>query len=478
MLPRPQEETKITSMTKQDAQHTSESSGLRLDRHVALEIVLVASGFVLFLVLLWEMTKGPEPGTFLNPPLVAVAMMILLWPVRKQRTVRALLLAAGFLLLMWFLTKLSSVLAPFGLVYILAYLFNPLVDKLELRFRVPRWVSSLIVTVLCVGAVAFLFLLLVPNLVGELRVLASHIVTSIDSVREWMTTTTIFDPLEEKGLIDVNALDAALTTFVQEQTGRLASGIPSAAEGMIRYVGSLLGVVMTATLVPVMLFYTMKDFPYIQSRLVRLFPTMGGRRDYLVQVGGIVGNYLRGQLTISGIVAVIVSVALTLFGVPFALLIGLIAGVLNMVPNLGILMTYVVGGLIALVFGNIWDALIVVGVLLGESFLESSVLTPRILSQHVGLHPVLILLSLFVFGYFMGFFGLLIAVPATAVLMTVYRAYRDDLTLELVDFPDANDEGSTSAIGDQAKRAQPETFGQKDAPKGDSTLSASEHQPS
>ena len=145
-----------------------------------------------------------------------------------------------------------------------------------------------------------------------------------------------------------------------------------------------------------------------------------------MQASGIVGNYLRGQLTISAIAALNVTIALLLFDVPFALLIGLLGGLLNMIPTLGILLTNIVGVLLAIIFGDPWlvDVIIVVAVLGAQSLLEQTVLTPNILSYQVGLHPVLILLSLFVFGYFLGVLGLIVAVPVTALVVTAYETYR------------------------------------------------------
>jgi predicted PurR-regulated permease PerM len=90
--------------------------------------------------------------------------------------------------------------------------------------------------------------------------------------------------------------------------------------------------------------------------------------------------------------------------------------------------------LVALVLGSWVKAIVVIAVLLGESFLEQSVLTPNILSYQVGLHPLLVLFSLLVFGTLLGIFGLLIAVPLTAILLTVYRAYREEFTLDLSEY--------------------------------------------
>jgi predicted PurR-regulated permease PerM len=200
----------------------------------------------------------------------------------------------------------------------------------------------------------------------------------------------------------------------------------------------VLGVLTVLALVPVLLFYTLRDYPDIQEGLVELFPTASGRRDYLVQAGSIVGHYLRGQLTISSIAAFNVSVLLFLFDVPFWLLIGLMSGILNFIPQLGAIITMILGSLLAFVLSGWVKAGVVLLVLLGESFLEQSVLTPNILSYQVGIHPVLILFSLLTFGTFLGVFGLLIAVPLTAILVTAYRAYRDELTLELGHYGDPN----------------------------------------
>lgn len=410
-----------------EPEDTSPRTSLR--QMTAFETALIVGGVVLFLVLLYEMED------FLNPPLIAAAGVVLLWPLRQHQTVRAILLSGGFLLALWFLSKLSGVLVPFVLVYLLGYLFNPLVDEMERRFKVPRWASSTLVTALVLGVIALIFLLLVPNIVGQLKVLASRILTSLNDLRAWLASTDVLDSLERTGLIDRDQVMSQLSAFIQEQATRLTSSLPNAIEGLFASIGSIFGIVTLIGIVPVLLFYTLKDYPAINRWLIGFFPKFGGRRDYLVQASGIVGNYLRGQLTISAIAAFNVSLFLFILDVPFSLLLGLLAGLLNMIPNLGAIITNVIGLLVAVIFGDPWflDVVKVMSVLLGQALLEQSILTPNILSHHVGLHPLLILLSLFVFGYFLGIFGLLIAVPATALLMTFYNAYRNGMAMDLSD---------------------------------------------
>jgi predicted PurR-regulated permease PerM len=400
------------------------------ERITAFETVLIAGGVVLFLALLYQMQVPSREGSFLNPPLVGLAGALLLWPLRRQKAARALLISGGVLLLLWTIDKLSRVLIPFVGVYLLAYLLNPVVKKLRSRARMPRWMSSLLITGLAVGTFALVVLILVPSVAGQLEGLSERLINGVDGLRSWLAASTILDVLESSGLIEKQEALQQIQALVQQQARRL----PSAVENVASSLGSVLGIVTLVALVPVLLFYTLRDYPDLQEGLIELFPTAGGRRDYLVQAGSIVGQYLRGQLMISSIAAFNVSVLLFLFEVPFWLLIGLMGGLLNFVPQLGAIFTLILGSLVAFVLGGWVKATIVIIVLAGEGFLEQSVLAPNILGYQVGLHPLLVLFSLLTFGTFFGVFGLLVAVPITAILVTSYRAYRDELTLELGDY--------------------------------------------
>ncbi|GAB5521628.1 MAG: AI-2E family transporter [Rhodothermales bacterium] len=397
-------------------------------RLTAFETALLAGAFALFIVLLFMMEE------FLSPFIVGMAGLILLWPLRKYRTTRSLLYAGGFLLLVWFFVTASSVLIPFGAVFLIAYVFEPIARNAKERFKVPRALTALLLTSLVVGVVVAFALILVPNIVSQLESLGTRLLTAANDLRAWVLTTPLLDQLEDAGVIEKTAVIDQLNTLIQNQATALTNGIPQAAEGLLKSFTSVLEVVTVATILPVLLFYMIKDYPAIERGIIGLFPTFDGKRDYLMKAGGIVGNYLRGLLTISAIAAFNVTVLLLIFDIPFALLIGLLAGFLNMIPNLGALITMVLGVVIGVVFGDPWiaETLIIVGVLFGQSMLEGTVLTPNILSYQVGLHPALILFALFVFGFFMGMFGLLIAVPTTALLITVYKAYREQVNFDLM----------------------------------------------
>ena len=394
-------------------------------RAVALQTLLGLGGVVAFLVLLLEFSAETDPL------LIAIAGGMLLWPLRQQASVRAVLMAGALLLGVWLLRVLGGVLAPFILVYIVAYLLHPLVTMAQRRWRVPRWLPALGITMVFVGALGLVVFLLVPALVGQIETLARRVVELATRVPDLIARADFLDAAERSGLIRRQELVRELQQFLPQQVESLVGRLPAALAGLTRSVGAIIGLVTTVVLVPVLLFYMLIDFATIRDALVRMLPRYRGSRSYMARVGDVVGSYLRGQLTISLIAAVLVTIPLVILGVPFALVIGLLTGLLNMIPTIGAVLSYVIGGLLMLAFGTWADVAIVIAVIAGESLLEQSVLTPRIMGAQVGLHPVLVMLSLFVFGALIGPIGLFIAVPATALLVGLYRAFQGQLTIEL-----------------------------------------------
>lgn len=389
-----------------------------------LHNALFLAGLAGFVFLLY----GLYQEGFLNPFLIATATVVVLWPIREVQAVRGLFWAGGFLLAVWLLSELGDILVPFAAVYVLAYLFNPAVRRLEQWGNVPRWLSAISITLLVIGGVGLVLVLVLPTIATELSTLATRLLGVIKQLQIDLPESGVITYLVEQGLIDRSTVQAQFAQFLPQQIEQLAGSIPGFFDRLVRSVGSITSGIIMAAVLPVLFFYVLKDYPVIEKNLIRLFPTVQGRRDYLLSAGQVVGKYLRGQLLISAIAAFDVAVLLMLLDVPFALLIGLTAGVMNMIPNFGVILTGVLGVLLAAVFGEPWlfDSIAVVGVLLGQSLLETTLLTPNIMSYQVGVHPVLVLLSLFVFGSFLGVLGLLIAVPTTAVLAMVYRAYREE----------------------------------------------------
>lgn len=391
-----------------------------------LRPVLLAGGVLAVFALLWALR---EPlGAFW----VAVAGAALLWPIRRERAAQAVLWAGGLVFGAYVLHLLAGTLAPFVAVFVAAYLLDPVVTWAQKR-GVPRWASTLALTLTVIAVVAGALVLLVPMLIGQVEDLATQAVELALQAPVWVSNSEALARAEEAGLVDRSALVQQITTFIPGQIQAALGRIPAFVGGLFRQVGALLGLVTTAALVPVLLFFTLKDFPTLSRSLVRLLPRVSGEREYLERATTVFGSYVRGQLTISAASAVLVAVPLLLFGVPYSLLLGLAAGLLNLIPSLGSVLTYVLGVALMLAFGTFTDVLIVLGVLAVQAIIEQAVLTPNIMSQQVGLHPVVILVALFACGALFGLLGLILAVPAAALVAGAIRARREALVIDLGD---------------------------------------------
>ena len=201
---------------------------------------------------------------------------------------------------------------------------------LRRRFGVPRWLSSLGFVGLVLGLLTLLIVLLVPRLVTEIGAFGSRLVDLVPRVQEWVTSSPLVAKLDQNGLIKANELVTQIAAGIQAMVTNATGSLPTLVNGLLARVGALLGTLTLLTVMPVVLYYLLKDYPFITRRVIEIFPTLDGRRDYLVRAGGIVGSYLRGQLIIAAIAAFNIAVLLSIFGFPFAVLMGLVAGLLSL----------------------------------------------------------------------------------------------------------------------------------------------------
>ena len=319
----------------------------------------------------------------------------------------------------------------------LAYLLDPVVTAAARR-GVPRWATTAALTLAAVGAVAAAAVFAVPALLDQLQSLASDAVAFVLRLPEWARTSSALERVDASGLVDRDLLVDQLAAFLPGQIEAAVGQIPDLLTGIVQRLGSVIGLVTTLALLPVLLFYMLKDFPQLSRGLVSLLPRVRGQRAYLDRASDVFGSYVRGQLIISAASAILVGVPLALFGVPFSLVLGLLAGLLNFIPSLGSILTYVIGVAVMLAFGSLGDVAIVVGVLTAQAVIEQALLTPNIMGKQVDLHPVVILVALFCSGALFGLPGLLLAVPGAALLAGAVRAYREAFVLEIAD-PDVLD---------------------------------------
>lgn len=315
---------------------------------------------------------------------------------------------------------LSPVLTPFAVAALLAYLGDPLVDQLEAR-RFSRTTSVVLVFVAMSLVAILVLLLLVPLLEAQISQLIRNLPGYLSWLRQniepWLSARLGIDA---EGMLDLSGLIGMLREHWQAAGGFAATAVASVGKSGMAFVGWLVNL----ALIPVLTFYFLRDWDTLVARVSELLPrsvapTIGRLASQSDQV---LGAFLRGQLLVMAALATIYTVGLWAVGVDYALLIGLGAGLVSFIPYLGTI-TGLAAGLIATVVQHqdLLHVLLVLGVFGIAQVLEGFVLTPWLVGDRIGLHPVAVIFAIMAGGQLFGFFGVLLGLPVAAVGMVGLR---------------------------------------------------------
>jgi predicted PurR-regulated permease PerM len=317
---------------------------------------------------------------------------------------------------------LTPILTPFVAAAILAYLCAPLMEKL-CKLKIPRSAAALLVMALLSGAIVLLALLLLPVLQREAWALATRLPTLVDAIR-----IKIVPLLQQYMHLEVQWDGEAVRNLLGAQ---LQQGAGNMADKVLPWLGggsaALLNLLMSTVLLPVLLFYLLCDWPLLLANLGELIPRRHYRLSMQIaaEADAVLAEFLRGQLLVMLVMSVFYTVGLWYAGLEFALPIGLLAGMLVFIPYVGM----ITGLLLALLasmgqFNTTSNVLLVCGIFGGGHVLESMVFTPRLVGERIGLHPLVVIFALLAFGQIFGFFGVLLALPMSAVLLVCLRHTR------------------------------------------------------
>lgn len=331
----------------------------------------------------------------------------------------------GLLLLIvcvWLLSLLSSLLIPFFIAAFIAYLGDPLVDRLK-KLHIPRTVSVLLIFILIFIIIALLLFWLIPLLAKQIGLLLELAPDFLN----WVQLTAL--PWLNKHVGVQEALD------VQAVKNTLAANMSKAsvvAQWLFTTVSSssayVIECVIDVVLVVVVAFYLMRDWDVLMCRISELFPRkIAPIADHLAkQCDDVLSSFLRGQLMIMVVLGVIYAVGLSLIGIHVALLIGVMAGLISVVPYLGTISGLVAAILAAIFqFGTVMPVVWVLIVFAIGHVMEGMVLTPLLIGNRIGLHPVAVIFSVLAGGVLFGFLGVLLALPVAAVIMVFIRYYKE-----------------------------------------------------
>lgn len=328
------------------------------------------------------------------------------------------LLALSVLLgvLLWLL---APVLTPFAISALLAYLGDPLVDRLE-RWKMSRTGAVCVVFALMTLAIVGVVLLLIPMLERQISAFIEQLPRYID----WIQGRVL--PWVERNLgVDVEAFDPGQLIAMLKQHWQQAGGVAATVLGGLSKSGlAVLGWVANLLLIPVVTFYFLRDWDVLVARVRELLPRAIEPTVSRLsrESDDVLGSFLRGQLSVMLALGTLYSIGLWLAGIDLALLIGMLAGLVSFVPYLGVLVGAAAGIIAALVQHGDWlHPLLVLGVFAVGQTLEGFVLTPWLVGDRIGLHPVAVIFAIMAGGQLFGFLGVLLALPVAAVAMVVLR---------------------------------------------------------
>jgi predicted PurR-regulated permease PerM len=337
---------------------------------------------------------------------------------------RAAAWAAIAVLALLALRALGPVLTPFLVAAVLAYALTPLVDRLDALGdgRVPRVLAVVVVELLLLVVLLCLVLLVIPVLVKEIPLIRQQLPNLLDrlhaSLSPWLAQFGVNISL------DMTSLRELLVDYLNANWGESFSSLWSSLKVGGSVVLTLVGYTV---LVPVALFYLLLDWKHVVARVLELVPprVRPNVDSFSREADQVLGQYLRGQLLVMVTMAVFYSTGLALFGLDLAVPIGVFTGLAMFVPYVGFGIGLVLALLAAILeFASI-KAFVAVGVVYGVGqVFEGFYLTPRLVGERIGLHPLAVIFALLAFGQLFGFVGVLVALPASAVLLVAIRRAR------------------------------------------------------
>jgi predicted PurR-regulated permease PerM len=327
-----------------------------------------------------------------------------------------LAITAVIVYLIWLL---APVLMPFAVAAMLAYLGDPLADRLE-RMGLNRMWSATIVFVMIMLAVVGVLVLLIPLIARQVE----NLISNLPRYGDW-AQNTVWPWLQARLHLDPHTFDSdRLLTAIKEHMASIG-GVATAVLGKVSRSG--LGIAMWLTnlvLIPVVAFYLLRDWDRLVAKIDGMLPrSIQPTVAHLAsEADKILGAFVRGQLLVMLALGVFYGTGLGVVGLTVGPLIGMVAGLLSFVPYLGFIIGFVAAIVAALVqYGDWTHVLLVCGVFAVGQLLEGYVLVPKLVGDKIGLHPVAVMFAVLAGGYLFGFLGVLLALPAASVIMVVLR---------------------------------------------------------
>ncbi|MHB1049412.1 MAG: AI-2E family transporter [Bacteroidota bacterium] len=404
--------------------HSADRNG----RSPILDVVVISAGLVLLVFLLYTIQ------ILISPFLILGTILFLLYPLRESSVAKNIMFLSVVLFSLWFIYTINEILAPFILSLFFAYLLHPIVSRLELSWKVPRWTSAVFIILCAIALVIVLLILGLPHIIGQFEGILQAIGVISTQFVEWVLDADYMSAFNKYG-ISTEQLRSMLTTTIAPRVEDILKGLLMGTFGIVSGIQILLTGIVNIVIIPFLTFFLLKDFPLVRHRIKMMIPRKRREQSILFyhRVDEILGRYIRGTTIIAIFDAIAVSFGLWIIGIQYPLVLGILSGLMFFIPYFGFITILCVSTFVAsLSMGAITLPVISTISFLGAlHIIEVYVLTPKIIGGKIGLHPVILILSLFVFGYFLGFIGLLIAIPAAAILIVSVKEWEANRKIEI-----------------------------------------------
>jgi predicted PurR-regulated permease PerM len=360
-----------------------------------------------------------------SPFVLFVSSLFLLYPFRNESIhVRRMMLLLCLTFVAWLFREVGSLFAPFFVAFAVAYLLDPIVKFLQ-RKKLPRSITAALLVLGIIALIASIVVFVFPVILAQLNDIIREMSSLITRATNYLESRQFFRLLSSYGLNSPQTREL----IQRELIPRLEGSFNLLLRTLLAFVSSVSDVVtqfVNVILTPILMFYFIKDFDKLKGFIIKI---LSGKNDKLLsdifRINSIVQAYIGGQAIAALMVGVTSSILFLILGIPYAGVIGAVCGMLNPIPYIGMLASIIIGSITVVVVGSgdmtLYAIGVIIGVVLGLHLIDNYIVQPRIVGQRVGLHPLVMIASLLVFGHFFGIAGLLFAVPLMASIMMYFN---------------------------------------------------------
>ncbi|MGB3342002.1 MAG: AI-2E family transporter [bacterium] len=355
-----------------------------------------------------------------SPLWLLLLIIALLWSYRHNKEIRPLFMLTVFFFILYFIFTYFVILVPFIIGAGLAYILAPLVGVIENR-KIPRAIAILMFLLPIIAVFPLLFFLMVSGIISELQILIEKIPYAIQQIQ--ISSSALIEKLLELGIeIDPNIVANTITSHISNIIAGIFTTIGQIGKG----IGSIIAVIYNLVFIPLSAYLFLADREKIVSWFQNLFSTKDQKsmNKFFSRLNLSLAQFFRGSLLLMFIVGFIVGFSLWLLGIKYYLLLGLIAGICNLIPNIGYILSFIPAILIGLLSPSpVMNLVKIVSVYGGEQLLENFLLGPVIIGKSSHLHPVVVMIALILGGTMFGFGGVLLAVPMIIVIREFLNSF-------------------------------------------------------